>query len=80
MDLYLRIDEYSLSFQICNGYLINLIEQIYRQILEFVQWITSRQKNTADTHILKVNNYQFATILNVFNPLLRNVIKLSNTL
>ena len=56
MDLYLRIDEYSLSSQICDGFLINLIEQIYRQILEFVQWITSRQKSTADTHILKVNN------------------------
>ena len=80
MDLYLRIDEYSLSSQICDGFLINLIEQIYRQILEFVQWITSRQKSTADTHILKVNNYQFAAILNVFNPLLRNVIKLLNTL
>ena len=80
MDLYLRIDEYSISSQICDGFLINLIEQIYRQILEFVQWITSRQKSTADTHILKVNNYQFAAILNVFNPLLRNVIKLSNTL
>ena len=63
---YINMNLYYISCQICNGYLMNLIEYIHCQILGLVQKITWMQKKSADKNKLKVDNYKSIAILNAF--------------